>query len=226
MSCVPRLFARRQISSTGSPTARWPLALKPRSRRRAMPSSSTACVRFFSSSSSSSGTKPSVRKRLGGMLATASRCVSAPRNVARSHISSSARRPSLEPLYASRILWYFIHPPFLWLLHEQPDALDGGALGLERFGRPFRIVLARFIPIKLVELLQGLLVLGLVDRGLERIVQALHDFRRHAFRSDEAIRRVRHRVDAELLHGGRVPARAPLAERGKEPERAGVDLPR
>src|SRR5436190_6078866 len=73
-----------------------------------MPSSSTACVRFFSSSSSSSGTKPSVRKSEGGMLATARRCVSAPRKLARSAVSSSARLPSWEPLYASRIFRYFM----------------------------------------------------------------------------------------------------------------------
>src|SRR5690349_19290762 len=104
-------FAWRQISSTGSPTACVPEALKPRSRSVRMPSSRIAWVRFFSSSSSSSGTKPSVRKRLGGMLATASRHVSAPRKPARSAHSRSARLPSCEPLYASRIFLYFMESP-------------------------------------------------------------------------------------------------------------------
>ena len=45
-----------------------------------------------------SGTKPSVRNRLGGMLATARRWVSAWRKLARSAHSKSARLPSCEPL--------------------------------------------------------------------------------------------------------------------------------
>jgi len=44
----------------------------------------------------------------GGMLATASRCVSAFRKPARSAASNRARLPSCEPLYASRILRYFM----------------------------------------------------------------------------------------------------------------------
>src|SRR5258706_15607823 len=178
-----RPFARRQISSTGSPTARWPVALKPRSRSVRMPSSSTVCVRFFSSSSSSSGTKPSVRNRLGGMLATASRCVSAPRKPARSAASSSARLPSWEPLYARRILPYFIARLLApGSLQEQSHPLDGGALCLERLGGPPRVVLPPLVPIQLVELLQHLQVLGVVHGGLECVVQRLDDLRRHALR--------------------------------------------
>ena len=42
------------------------------------------------------------------MLATARRCVSAPRKLARSAVSSRARLPSADPLYASRIFRYFM----------------------------------------------------------------------------------------------------------------------
>src|SRR5688500_11967035 len=154
-----------------------------------MPSSSTVCVRFFSSSSSSSGTKPSVRNRLGGMLATASRCVSAPRKLARSAHSSSARRPSLEPLYARRILRYFMASP---LFQQQAYALDGRALGFEGLGRPLRVLRARLVPVELVELLQGLHVLRLVDGELEGVVQALYDLGRHALGADQAVGRIRY----------------------------------
>src|SRR5262245_44679636 len=174
---TPRLFARRQISSTGSPTARWPVALKPRSRSVRMPSSSTAWVRFFSSSRSSSGTKPSVRNRLGGMLATASTCASAPRKLARSALSSSARLPSCEPLYARRILRYFM-AALRASFDEQSDPFDGGPLGPQRLRRPARVVLGGLVPVRLVELLQGFQVLGVVHRRLEGVVQHLHHLRR------------------------------------------------
>src|SRR4051812_26530837 len=194
-----RLLARRTTSSTGSPTARWPMALKPRSRSVRMPSSRTACVRFFSSSSSSSGTKPSVRKSDGGMLATASTCVSACRKLARSALSRSARLPSCEPLYARRIFWYFMRASVAFpLVRQQPDALDSRAFRLERLSGPFRVVLARLIPVGLVEELQRLVVFRVVHRQLEGVVQRFHHLRRHALGPDQPERRIGYRVHAEL----------------------------
>src|SRR5213592_1576740 len=166
-----------------------------------MPSSSTVCVRFFSSSSSSSGTKPSVRNRLGGMLATASRWVSALRKPARSPHSRSAACPP-----ASRCTregscdtsWRLLFP-------EQSDPLDGRALGLQRLRGPLRVFPARLVPVNLIELLQQLQMLRIVERLLEGVVQRLHDLRIHAFRAHQAVRRIRNDIEAELLRGGRVP---------------------
>src|SRR5688572_27885464 len=130
-----------------------------------MPSSSTVCVRFFSSSSSSSGTKPSVRKRLGGMLATASRWVSAFRKPARSAASNSARLPSCEPLYARRILRYFMRA-------SSGDAGSTRRAGSLPLGSANYIVsnLPPMLDIQRPDLVAGVAGSGTMGRGIVQVL--------------------------------------------------------
>src|SRR4051812_5992206 len=114
------------------------------------------------------------------------------------------------------IFRYFMSAPPLWL-GEQADALDSRALGYERLYRPLAVVIARFVPVVLIQLLKRLQVLRVVHRLLEAVVEPLDDRGRHAFWAHEAVRRVRYGVHAELADRRHVPSRSLVAERRQQP---------
>src|SRR5437879_3556763 len=219
--------ARREISSTGSPTARCPATVKPFFLSWAMPSFSTSWARFFSSSSSSSGRKPSVRNMLEGIPATARRCVSDLANDAISAQASSADLPSWDPLYASRIFLNMTasFPGSSALFCQQSQPLDQRPLLLQGLAGVAGVVLARPVPRLLVELLQHLEVLGILERLLESVVQDPHGPRIYASRADDPIGRSRDDIEAQIPRGGNArPAFGALGtERDQQPELPGVD---
>src|SRR5712692_2664374 len=177
--------ARRQISSTGSPTARWPATLKPFCLSCCRPSFRMSWARFFSSSSSSSGRKPSVRNMLEGIPATASKWVSDFANLAISAQASRADLPSREPLYANSIFLNMAASSCASLFRQQAQPLDQRPLPLRGLAGVLRVVLARLVPQLLIQLLEHFQVLGIVERLLEAVVQDLHDSRLQAARADD-----------------------------------------